>query len=245
VIRPVSTLLACAAAAVLAAGCGGGGGGSSSASSAPSTADTSGAVTAGASLPAGCKRVQDPGNRAQEANQKRPKGRLSGPATVEMQTNCGAFTITLDADRAPRTASSFATLVKRGFYDNLTFHRISGDPASGPFVIQGGDPLANGEGGPGYTVREKPPGDLRYTKYTVAMAKTQSEPAGTSGSQFFIVTAADARLPPDYALVGKVTDGQATVDRIAKVPANGNEQPIVPIVISKATLNGATLKGGT
>ncbi len=77
------------------------------------------------------------------------------------------------------------------------------------------------------------------------MAKTQSEPAGTSGSQFFIVTAADAGLPPDYALVGKVTDGQATVDRIAKVPANGNEQPIVPVVISKATLSGAPLKSGS
>jgi peptidyl-prolyl cis-trans isomerase B (cyclophilin B) len=241
VIRPVSTLLACATVAVLAVGCGGGSGGGSSA---PSQADTTPGVTAGEPLPAGCKRVEDPGNRANEANQKRPKGRLSGPATVQMQTNCGAFTITLDAARAPKTASSFATLVQRGFYDNLTFHRVSGDPSSGPFVIQGGDPLNNGEGGPGYTVREKPPADLKYTKYTVAMAKTQSEPAGTSGSQFFIVTAADAGLPPDYALVGKVTDGQATVDRIAKVPANGNEQPIVPIVISKATLDGE-LKNGS
>jgi peptidyl-prolyl cis-trans isomerase B (cyclophilin B) len=229
----------------LAAGCGGGSDGGSSASTAKTNAATGGAVTAGASLPAGCKRVEDPGNRAQEANQKRPKGRLSGPATVEMQTNCGAFTITLDTARAPKTASSFATLVQRGFYDNLTFHRISGDPASGPFVIQGGDPLNNGEGGPGYTVREKPPSDLKYTKYTVAMAKTQTEPAGTSGSQFFIVTAADAGLPPDYALVGKVTGGQDTIDRIAKVPANGNEEPIVPIVISKATLNGTLSSAGS
>lgn len=240
--RPISTLLACLAIGALVAGCGGGSDGGSSGSNAASTADTSTAVTAGASLPAGCKRVEDPGNRSDEAQQKRPTGRLSGPATVTMQTNCGAFTITLDVDRAPKTASSFATLVKRGFYDKLTFHRISGSPATGPFVIQGGDPLANGEGGPGYAVREKPPADLKYTKYTVAMAKTQTEPAGTSGSQFFIVTAADAGLPPDYALVGKVTDGQATVDRIAKVPANGNEQPIVPIVIQKATLDGASLK---
>jgi peptidyl-prolyl cis-trans isomerase B (cyclophilin B) len=240
VLRPVSTLLACLAAAALVAGCGGsGGGGSSSGSSAPGTST---GVTAGASLPSGCKRVEDPGNRAGEAQQKRPQSRLSGPATVTMQTNCGSFTIALDADRAPKTASSFATLVKRGFYDKLTFHRISGSPATGPFVIQGGDPLANGQGGPGYAVREKPPAGLKYTKYTVAMAKTQSEPAGTSGSQFFIVTAANAGLPPDYALVGRVTDGQATVDRIAKVPANGNEQPIVPIVIQKATLAGAPLK---
>jgi len=241
VSRSLSTVLVCAALGALAAGCGGSSGGSGSAG----TAAAGGAVTAGAKLPAGCTRVEDPGTRAGEAHQKRPTGRLSGPATVAMQTNCGAFTITLDVDQAPRTASSFATLVKRGFYDGLTFHRISGDPASGPFVIQAGDPLANGLGGPGYSIREKPPADLKYTKYTVAMAKTQSEPAGTSGSQFFIVTAADAGLPPDYALVGKVTDGQATVDRIAKVPANGNEQPIVPVVISKATLGGASLKTGS
>jgi cyclophilin family peptidyl-prolyl cis-trans isomerase len=245
VLRSLFTLLVCAALGALAAGCGGSSGGSGSGASSTGTAGTSGVVTAGAKLPAGCTRVEDPGDRADEAHQKRPTGRLSGPATVAMQTNCGAFTITLDVDRAPKTAASFATLVKRGFYDGLTFHRISGDPASGPFVIQAGDPLANGLGGPGYSIREKPPADLKYTKYTVAMAKTQSEPAGTSGSQFFIVTAADAGLPPDYALVGKVTDGQATVDRIAKVPANGNEQPIVPIVISKATLGGASLKSGS
>jgi peptidyl-prolyl cis-trans isomerase B (cyclophilin B) len=243
VSRSIVPLVVCAALGVIVAGCGGSSGGSDSA--ATSTA-TSGAPAAGASLPAGCKRVEDPGTKAGEANQKRPSGRLSSnSATVQMQTNCGSFTIDLAVDDAPRTAASFATLVKRGFYDNLTFHRISGDPATGPFVIQGGDPLANGQGGPGYSVREKPPADLRYTKYTVAMAKTQAEPAGTSGSQFFVVTADDAQLPPDYALVGHVTQGQDTVDRIAKVPANANEAPIVPIVIQKATLDGATLSGSS
>src|SRR5919107_1031965 len=111
-------------------------------------------------------------------------------------------------------------------------------PAGGPFVIQGGDPLGNGLGGPGYSVREKPPPSLKYTKYTVAMAKTASEPAGTSGSQFFVVTAADAGLPPDYALVGKVTTGEDVVDRISKMPTADNEQPIVPVVIEKATVQG-------
>jgi peptidyl-prolyl cis-trans isomerase B (cyclophilin B) len=240
--RPIPTLLTCVALGALAAGCGGGGSGAGS--TAKSTTAGDGAVTAGAKLPAGCTRVQDPGDRADEANQKRPRGRLtSDAATVEMQTNCGSFTISLAVGDAPRTASSFATLVKRGFYDGLTFHRISGDPTGGPFVIQGGDPLGTGLGGPGYSVREKPPAGLKYTKDTVAMAKTGTEPAGTSGSQFFVVTAADAGLPPDYALVGHVTAGKDVVDRIAKVPANGNEQPIVPVVIQKATLAGATLSG--
>ena len=219
----------------LLAGCGGRNGGSSSATR--TGGGTSSVATAGTRVPPGCTRVSDPGAKENETHEKRPTTRLtSRPASVEMQTNCGRFTISLDVSRAPRTASSFAALVKRGFYDRLTFHRIAGNGSGGPFVIQGGDPLGNGLGGPGYSVREKPPAGLKYTKYTVAMAKTASEPAGTSGSQFFIVTAADAGLPTQYALVGRVTGGRDVVDRIAKMPTADNEQPIVPVVISKATL---------
>ena len=234
--RALSPLLAALAIAAFVAGCGGsGGGGSSSASN----GGTSTVVTAGTPIPAGCKRVSDPGARQEETHQKRPRSRLSSTsASVVMQTNCGSFTISLAVRQAPKTASSFAALVKRGFYDRLTFHRVATAPAGGPFVIQGGDPLGTGLGGPGYSVREKPPASLRYTRYTVAMAKTATEPSGTSGSQFFIVTAADAGLSPEYALVGKVTSGRDVVDRISKVPTADNEQPIVPIVIEKATLQG-------
>jgi peptidyl-prolyl cis-trans isomerase B (cyclophilin B) len=232
VSRSILALIAALAAGALVAACGGGNGGSSRAKS-----TKSGVVTAGTAVPAGCRRVSDPGARSDETHEKRPRGRLRAKsATVQMQTNCGSFTITLAVSRAPRTTSSFAALVKRGFYDRLTFHRVAGDASSGPFVLPGGDPLGSGLGGPGYSVREKPPAGTKYTKYTVAMAKTASEPAGTSGSQFFIVTAADAGLPPDYALIGRVTAGEDTVDRIAQVPTSDNEQPIVPIVISKATL---------
>jgi peptidyl-prolyl cis-trans isomerase B (cyclophilin B) len=236
VSRPILTLLVAGALASVVAACGGGG---SSGSSAKSTPKTSTVVTAGASLPAGCKRVSDPGSRAEETHIRRPTTRLSSQnATVAIRTNCGSFTIALDVPRAPRTASSFAALVKRGFYDRLTFHRVATRPNGEPFVIQGGDPLGTGLGGPGYSVREKPPAATKYTKYTVAMAKTASEPAGTSGSQFFIVTAPDAGLPPDYAIVGRVTSGRDVVDRIVKVPRGNNEQPIVPVVIEKATLQG-------
>jgi cyclophilin family peptidyl-prolyl cis-trans isomerase len=234
VSRSILTLLVAVALAAFVAGCGGGGSGSSSAKKTPATSSV---VTAGTALPAGCKRVSDPGTRQDETHVRRPTTRLSATtATVAIQTSCGSFTIALDVAHAPRTASSFAALVKRGFYDRLTFHRISAAPSGRPFVIQGGDPLGNGLGGPGYSVREKPPATTKYTKYTVAMAKTASEPAGTSGSQFFVVTAADAGLPPDYAIVGKVTGGKDVVDRIAKMPTTDSEQPIVPVVIQKATL---------
>jgi peptidyl-prolyl cis-trans isomerase B (cyclophilin B) len=238
--RALSALLAVLLTAALAAGCGGGsGGGGSSSATTSSSASTSTVVTAGTALPAGCKRVSDPGARQEETHEKRPPSKLgSTSASVVMQTSCGSFTISLAVGQAPKTAASFATLVKRGFYDRLTFHRVATDPSGGPFVIQGGDPLGNGLGGPGYSVREKPPASLKYTKYTVAMAKTAAEPSGSSGSQFFVVTAADAGLPPQYALVGKVTGGQDVVDRISKMPTADNEQPIVPVVIDKATLQG-------
>jgi len=80
---------------------------------------------------------------------------------------------------------------------------------------------------------ERPPRTLAYTRGVVAMAKTQLERAGTSGSQFFVVTGDDASLPPDYALVGKVTSGDDVVNRIAVVPRTADDHPFDPIVIQK------------
>jgi cyclophilin family peptidyl-prolyl cis-trans isomerase len=108
-------------------------------------------------------------------------------------------------------------------------------------VIQGGDPLGTGTGGPGYFVDEPPPQNTAYTKGTVAMAKTQAEPPGRSGSQFFVVVAADAGLPPEYAVLGRVTRGMSTVARIARLGdrAAGSEgAPRAPVVIDNVTVNG-------
>jgi peptidyl-prolyl cis-trans isomerase B (cyclophilin B) len=152
---------------------------------------------------------------------------------VTLATNCGTIEILLDVKQAPRTTASFAYLVKRGFYNDLTFHRV----AAG-FVIQGGDPAGDGSGGPGYTVVERPPADLRYTLGTVAMAKTATDPAGASGSQFFIVTTREAPLPAQYALVGRVVGSYTGVDTIAGLPTVPPQdgEPVKPVVISRATL---------
>ena len=117
--------------------------------------------------------------------------------------------------------------------NGTTFHRIVKD-----FVIQGGDPAGTGEGGPGYAVVEAPPSDLTYDKGVVAMAKTQTDPAGASGSQFFVVTGdGAAQLPPDYALLGKVTSGMDTVDKINGVQADPNTgQPAFTVVIKSITV---------
>jgi cyclophilin family peptidyl-prolyl cis-trans isomerase len=152
--------------------------------------------------------------------------------TVTLQTNEGAFSFDLDVKDSPNTTASFAALVKRGFFDGLTFHRIV--PG---FVIQGGDPNGDGTGGPGYTTVDVPPSDAAYTRGVVAMAKGGAEQPGTSGSQFFVVTGADARLPPDYALLGKVTKGLDVVEKIGRLGDPSTEQPTKKVTIEKATLS--------
>jgi peptidyl-prolyl cis-trans isomerase B (cyclophilin B) len=187
-----------------------------------------------APLPPGCEQVEAPAPK--RVDLKRPKALRPPPegtvATVE--TSCGAFELELDSRRSPRTTASFAHLVDEGVYDGTVFHRIVPD-----FVIQGGDPRGDGTGGPGYFVDEPPPQDTEYTRRTVAMAKTEVEPPGRSGSQFFIVVAADAALPPDFAVLGEVSGGFGVVRRIAELgdPASGQTgTPLAPVVIDSITL---------
>jgi cyclophilin family peptidyl-prolyl cis-trans isomerase len=153
--------------------------------------------------------------------------------TVTVHTNCGVFAFTLDVKDSPKTSASFYYLVKHGFFDGVTFHRV----AEG-FVIQGGDPTGTGEGGPGYTVVEPPPKNTQYVAGDVAMAKTQAQPAGASGSQFFIVTGNGSELMPDYALLGKVVSGMNVVVEIGSLQTNppGDGKPKPAVVMSKVTV---------
>ena len=153
--------------------------------------------------------------------------------SVVVDTSKGSFTFELATKISPCTTASFAGLVKKGFFDGLTFHRIV--PG---FVIQGGDPEGTGMGGPGYSTVDAPPKDTQYKKGLVAMAKTQAEPAGTSGSQFFVVTGADVGLPPDYAVLGNVTDGIDVVEEIGKLgdPNDPSGTPTEPVKINKMEL---------
>jgi peptidyl-prolyl cis-trans isomerase B (cyclophilin B) len=153
--------------------------------------------------------------------------------SIEVKTNKGSFSFELATKTSPCTTASFAGLVKKGFFDGLTFHRIV--PG---FVIQGGDPEGNGMSGPGYSTVDAPPKDTTYDKGLVAMAKTQTEPAGTSGSQFFVVTGDDVQLPPDYAVLGRVTDGMDVVEQIGKLgdPNDPSGAPTEQVDIDKMEL---------
>ena len=207
------TVAAVSFAFILVVGCGGGGGDTSS-----------------VALPAGCSKATAPPPK--EVQLARPTERLQGPATARVETSCGAFTIALDVTRAPRTSSSFAYLARHGVYDDTAFHRIV--PG---FVIQGGDPTGKGTGGPGYFVDEPPPQTLSYTRGIVAMAKSAAEPPGRSGSQFFVVTEADAGLTPDYALIGRVAGGFDVVQRIEQLGSSSGK-PKAPVLIRRVTIEG-------
>jgi peptidyl-prolyl cis-trans isomerase B (cyclophilin B) len=185
----------------------------------------------------GCLAVPSP-KPAANPNRRRSRQRLSRKRvyTVTIRTNCGTIRIRLDVRRAPKTTASFAGLVRHRFFDGLTFHRIA-KPGGNDFVIQGGDPLGTGDGGPGYIVVEKPPKGTRYRRYAVAMAKSRTQPPGSSGSQFFIVTAADSQLPPEYAVLGQVIGDKHAVKRIAAVPTDpGLEAPLDPVVMSSVRI---------
>jgi cyclophilin family peptidyl-prolyl cis-trans isomerase len=199
--------------------------------------DDGGSSTSAATSQGGCKKVEAPAPK--KVSLKAPEQEIEAgeEQTAVVETSCGTFKIELDTKQAPKTTNSFAYLAEEGFYDDLTFHRI----APG-FVIQGGDPLGNGTGGPGYSVDEKPPANLEYTKGIVAMAKSSAEPPGRSGSQFYIVTAADAGLPPEYALVGKVSEGLDVVEKIGKM-GTPEEKPKQTILIESVTIEPGRPEG--
>ena len=197
------------------------------------SADSSGSTQARTQAEtSGCKDVPAPAAKP-DGGQQKPNSKLDPGKTytVTMETSCGTFSFELDQKTSPNTAASFASLVKKGFFDGLTFHRIV--PG---FVIQGGDPTGTGTGGAGYSTRDVPPRDARYVQGVVAMAKAGNEPAGAASSQFYVVTGADAGLPPQYALLGKVTKGLDVVELIGREGDPATEQPLRPVVIEKATL---------
>ena len=173
---------------------------------------------AGAAAPAGggCARVAEPAPRQRTLAQ--PSLRVDPGRTYPAlsETNCGSFTIRLDPARSPHAVASFVALTRAGFFDRTIFYRIV--PGR---LIEGGDPTATGNGGPGYATADRPAEGVRYSDGVVAMQTVAGRP-GSAGSRFFIVTAPHLRLPPRYAILGAVTSGLAVVERIGALGGGGD-----------------------
>lgn len=137
---------------------------------------------------------------------------LASLSTATIETSCGEIVVELDPAGYPETVNSFAFLTREGYFDGQVFHRIVAD-----FALEGGDPTANGRGGPGYVIDDEfPPEDFVYEAGIVAMSNAGK---GTTGSRFFVVLGDDASaLNPQFNVVGRVVEGQETLDRIAAVP---------------------------
>jgi cyclophilin family peptidyl-prolyl cis-trans isomerase len=151
--------------------------------------------------------------------------------TATMETSKGELVIALDAVAAPKTVNSFVYLARYHYYDGLSFHRVI--PG---FVLQGGCPVGNGTGGPGYRFADELPAPGRYQIGSLAMANAGPD---TNGSQFFVISGPDgAGLPPAYSLFGSVVKGG---DVVAAIDAVGSRSgtPTEPIVIESVTITEA------
>lgn len=147
----------------------------------------------------------------------------------------GTITAELYPDYAPNTVNNFIELSKKGFYNNLTFHRVVKD-----FVIQGGDPDGIGTGGPGYSIKGEfshngfTQNSLSHTKGVLSMARSMDN--DSAGSQFFIVSGEATYLDGEYAGFGKVIDGMDIVDKIESVDTDDNDKPKTDIVIESISI---------
>lgn len=153
--------------------------------------------------------------------------------TFEM-TDGSVFEAELYPETAPNTVNNFISLVKKGFYDGLIFHRVIKG-----FMIQGGDPEGTGMGGPGYSIRGEFnlngfTNNLKHTPGVLSMARSMDP--DSAGSQFFVMHETSPHLDGSYAAFGKVTKGMDVVNQIAKVATDWNDRPMKEQQLSKVTV---------
>lgn len=157
--------------------------------------------------------------------------------TIEM-SNGDIMKAELYPDKAPNTVNNFISLVNKGYYDGIIFHRVIRG-----FMIQGGDPQGTGVGGPGYSIKGEFSGngfknDLKHTPGVLSMARTMAP--NSAGSQFFIMHQTSPHLDGQYAAFGKVIEGLDVVDKIAQVATDYMDKPLEPQVMKKVTVETFT-----
>lgn len=178
--------------------------------------------------PTACGAEAPPPETVMTFSAPEPQTDISGSSevTATITTSCGDIVIALDPANYPETVNSFVFLARAGYYDGQVFHRIARD-----YLLQGGDPEADGTGGPGYVIEDEFPADqdFTYVEGTVAMANRGSR---STGSQFFIVIGDSGRhLTPLFNVLGEVVSGQDALARIAEVEtgtARGSVEQSLP-----------------
>ncbi|MDY4486716.1 MAG: peptidylprolyl isomerase [Candidatus Limivicinus sp.] len=159
---------------------------------------------------------------------------MSNPiVTIEME-NGDVIKAELYPEVAPNTVNNFISLINKGFYDGVIFHRVI--PG---FMIQGGDPQGTGTGGPGYSIRgeftsNRFLNELKHTRGVLSMARTMDP--NSAGSQFFIMHEDAPHLDGQYAAFGKVIEGMEAVDKIAATRTNYNDKPRINQTMKKVTV---------
>ncbi|MDD6551588.1 MAG: peptidylprolyl isomerase [Lachnospiraceae bacterium] len=153
--------------------------------------------------------------------------------TIKMQDG-SVMKAELYPEIAPNTVNNFISLIKKGFYDGLGFHRVING-----FMLQGGDPDGNGTGGPGYSIKGEFSSngfenDLKHTAGVLSMARTMAP--DSAGSQFFIMHKDAPHLDGEYAAFGKITEGMDVVNRIAEVETDWSDRPVEPQIMEKVTV---------
>ena len=153
--------------------------------------------------------------------------------TIEMEDG-GTIKAELYPEIAPNTVNNFISLINKGYYDGVIFHRVI--PG---FMIQGGDPKGTGTGGPGYSIkgeftRNGFKNDLKHDRGVLSMARTMMP--NSAGSQFFIMHKNSPHLDGQYAAFGKVLEGMEVVDAIANTRRGSNDKPLTPQVMKKVTV---------
>ena len=159
---------------------------------------------------------------------------MSNPIVTFALENGDVIKAELYPEIAPNTVNNFISLVSKGFYDGLIFHRVI--PG---FMIQGGDPKGSGIGGPGYSIRgeftaNRFPNNLKHARGVLSMARTMAP--NSAGSQFFIMHEDSPHLDGQYAAFGKVIEGIEAVDNICAVRTDYNDRPRIPQVMKKVTV---------
>ncbi len=156
------------------------------------------------------------------------------PIVTITMADGGVMKAELYPDIAPNTVNNFISLIKKGFYDGLTFHRVIKG-----FMLQGGDPEGSGMGGPGYSIKGEFThngfqNDLKHTPGVLSMARTRNP--NSAGSQFFIMHRTSQHLDGEYAAFGKITEGLEIVNRIAECKTDYNDSPQEEKVMKTVTV---------